>query len=398
MAKLAFFLSIFFTCFQAIAQEKEPSFTPSTVAVPVIPTSHTKSVDQFSKHINSHYQTPQEKVRTIYYWLAANIVYDVASLANMPLYYERQALITQTLSTRKAVCQGYAEVFQELCAKTGIPSYLVTGFVIPKGTSTPTSHAWVAAQVSGQWYLFDPTWGSGVVENGKFVPRINDRYFMVPPARMLLTHLPFDPLWQFQAQPMSYHAFLTTRNAGTSLKPSTTKPKKAFAFLDTLAVYAASSEKTKLTATLRRMSSHQFIPPVVLEHLKDIKQNLTVIKQNETIDQYNAAVSAFNTGIDQLNQFTRFKNNQFQPAKTDLALQQMLSGITHKLQEAKKLLQQIKPADNTNLFLSLQNMKAALEKAMVQAQKQEQFLVQYFKTPVSQRKALFYKQALAERL
>ncbi|WP_181305570.1 transglutaminase domain-containing protein [Rufibacter sp. XAAS-G3-1] len=397
MTKLTFILGIFFTFFQANAQETGTSFVPSTVAAPVIPTAQTKTTNGIARFVNSHYPTPHEKIKAIYYWLANHIAYDVVTLANMPLYYEKQALIAQTLTTRKAVCQGYAEVFQELCAKTGIPSYLVTGFVIPKGTNTPISHAWVAAQVSGQWFLFDPTWGSGVVENGKFTPRVNDRYFMVPPARMLQTHLPFDPLWQFQAQPMSYHAFISSRNSGTSPKSISAKPKPAFAFLDTLATYAASSEKAQLTATIRRMAANQVIPPVVLEHLNHLKKNLTLIRQNETVDLYNAAVNSFNAGIDQMNQFIRYKNNRFLPAKTDLALQQMLSGITHKLQDTKKLLQQIKPIDNANLFLSLQNMKATLEQALVQAAKQEQFLEKYLKTPVNQRNALFYKQALAER-
>jgi len=397
MAKLVFMLGLFFTCSQAIAQEQRTTFTPSTGAVPVIPLVQTKSTEGISRFINSHYQTPQEKVTAIFYWLTSHIVYDVAALANMPLYYEKQALISQTLTTRKAVCQGYAEVFQELCAKTGLRSYLITGFVIPKGTTTPMSHAWAAAQVNGQWFLFDPTWGAGVVENGKFIPRVNDRYFMVPPTRMIQTHIPFDPLWQFQSQPLSYHAFISARNSGSAVKASAAKPKPAFAYLDSLATYAASSEKGKLTATIQRMAANPIIPPVVLVHLNALKKNLVVIRQNETINLYNGAVTSFNGALDQMNQFIRYKNNRFLPFKPDLALQQMLTGITFKLQETKKLLQQIKPEDNSTLFLSLQNMKANLEKALVQAQKQEQFLEMYLKTPVKQRNALFYKQALADR-
>jgi transglutaminase/protease-like cytokinesis protein 3 len=30
------------------------------------------------------------------------------------------------------------------------------------------SHAWCASKIDNQWYIFDPTWGSGL-NNGKFV-------------------------------------------------------------------------------------------------------------------------------------------------------------------------------------------------------------------------------------
>jgi transglutaminase/protease-like cytokinesis protein 3 len=33
-----------------------------------------------------------------------------------------------------------------------------------------------ASKIDNQWYIFDPTWGSGFV-NGKFVNAFDDRYF-----------------------------------------------------------------------------------------------------------------------------------------------------------------------------------------------------------------------------
>ncbi|WP_125077654.1 transglutaminase domain-containing protein [Rufibacter latericius] len=389
MSKLVAIFFLFVLSFQVSGQNYAEPHEVSTSA-PVIPAAQARSIDGIARFINTHYKSPQDKVKAIYQWLTSNIAYDVQALSRMPLYYEKQSLIAQTLITRKAVCQGYAEVFHELCAKTGIPSYLITGFVVPRGTSAPMSHAWCAANLGGQWYLFDPTWGAGMVERGKFVPRINPKYYMVSPAKMVQTHLPFDPLWQFLAQPLTYQEFLTSRGAAP-------QPRPVFHFKDSLATYEASSEKAQLTGAIRRIEIQPTIPAVALDQLNHLKKNLSVVRENETIDLYNEAVVSFNTGIEQLNQFIQYRNNRFQPIKPDQELRQMTNDLNSQFSQTKRLLQKIKPADNTNLFLSLQNMKAMVEKAFVQVAKQEIFLKRYLKTPASQRHTLFYRQALADK-
>jgi hypothetical protein len=42
------------------------------------------------------------------------------------------------------------------------------------------------SKIDNQWYIFDPTWGSGFVNNGKFVNAFDDRYFKANPSEMLL--------------------------------------------------------------------------------------------------------------------------------------------------------------------------------------------------------------------
>ncbi|KAA3437814.1 transglutaminase domain-containing protein [Rufibacter hautae] len=395
MARLALFILIFFMGGQVRAQviRSPRAAVPageSVSAAPSIPAAQASTSDGLVRFLNSHYKTPQEKVKGLYDWLATNVAYDVQALARKPLFYEKQALIAQTLSTRKALCQGYAEVFQEVCAKMGVPAYVVTGFVIPRGMSQSMTHAWCAAQLQGQWYLFDPTWGAGVVEKGVFISRANTKYFMVSPAKMIQTHMPFDPMWQLQTQPLTYSEFISSRGA-------LPKPKPAFKFLDTLATYRSAPEKAQLTGAIRRMSANPVIPAVVLDQLNHLKKNLSVIRENETVDAYNMAVKTFNEGINALNQFIRYRNNRFLPARSDQELRQMASSCAGKFSETRRLLQQVNPADNTNLFLSLQNMKVSLEKAAAMVQKQNQFLDRYLSTPVKKREALFYKQALAER-
>ncbi|WP_205504592.1 transglutaminase domain-containing protein [Rufibacter psychrotolerans] len=373
----------------ALPQGRLQAPAPEAMAAPAIPAAQTRTTHGIAQYINQRYKTPQEKIKAIYFWLAINIAYDVQGLTTSPRYYERQALIRQTLQTRKALCQGYAEVFLDLCTKTGLKAHLITGFVIPSGTSTPMSHAWGAAQINGKWYLFDPTWGAGLLQGNLFVPRVNPRYFMVPPATMVKTHLPFDPLWQLLPQPLTYQEFL----AGQA-KPS--RPRPTFHFLDSVAAYEASSDRAKLRGTLRRMEANPVIPAVVLDQLNHLKQQAAVMQRNDAVDQFNAAVNAYNAGIDQLNGFIRYRNNQFQPQKSVGEIRKIMQGYSQHLQEAQRLLQQIHPLDNTSLLLNVQSMHQSLEKAFAQVAAQEKFLEKYLRTPPAQRKALFYKQAVAD--
>ncbi|SDZ81072.1 Putative cell wall binding repeat-containing protein [Oribacterium sp. KHPX15] len=48
----------------------------------------------------------------------------------------------------KAVCQGYAEAFQELCESAGLSTRIVSN----------SNHAWNLVKLDGQWYHVDITW------------------------------------------------------------------------------------------------------------------------------------------------------------------------------------------------------------------------------------------------
>jgi transglutaminase/protease-like cytokinesis protein 3 len=69
------------------------------------------------------------------------------------------------------------------------------------------SHAWCASKIDNQWYIFDPTWGSGFVNNGKFVNAFDDRYFKANPSEIIASHMPFDYMWQFLTYPISNQEF-----------------------------------------------------------------------------------------------------------------------------------------------------------------------------------------------
>jgi transglutaminase/protease-like cytokinesis protein 3 len=55
---------------------------------------------------------------------------------------------------------------------------------------------------------FDPTWGSGFVNNGKFVNAFDDRYFKANPSEIIASHMPFDYMWQFLLIPFQIKSFI----------------------------------------------------------------------------------------------------------------------------------------------------------------------------------------------
>jgi transglutaminase/protease-like cytokinesis protein 3 len=53
----------------------------------------------------------------------------------------------------------------------------------------------------------DPTWGAGHVQNNKYVRKLDDSYFKADPEKLIQTHHPYDPLWQFLYYPISEQEF-----------------------------------------------------------------------------------------------------------------------------------------------------------------------------------------------
>ncbi|MBQ7832830.1 MAG: SH3 domain-containing protein [Lachnospiraceae bacterium] len=88
--------------------------------------------------------TDLEKATAIYNWMRANISYDWS-------YSSRTT--NSTLSTRTAVCQGYAHTYQSLCCAVGLSVSVNDGY------RDNLSHSWNYAYVDGTKYFVDVTNG-----------------------------------------------------------------------------------------------------------------------------------------------------------------------------------------------------------------------------------------------
>ncbi|MBA9078217.1 transglutaminase domain-containing protein [Rufibacter quisquiliarum] len=360
----AFFYFILFLTlpFTGAAQATSP-FAHVDQKILQLPAQQSQSVEQLSTYINQQFKTPQERVRAAYVWLANNVAYDVAAL-NMNFTIKKgHNFVEQTLKTRKAICQGYAETFQELCQRAGVKTFFVGGYTKQLGRVEYIPHAWCAAQLDGQWYLFDPTWGAGYVEGNTFVKKYNEQFFMVAPAMMIKSHYPFDPLWQFSTLPITSKQF----NEGLPAAPNL---KIRFHYTDTLKAYDAQDENQRLAGTARRMQAHGVDHAFLANYLQHLNQGVE-------IDRYNAITDTYNRGIDLLNQFTYYKNKKQLSQKSEAELRKMLSTSVTNLQEAKKQMA------STHWQKGQQEMAAFarnIELALNQALSQEVYLDRYFQS------------------
>jgi len=148
-----------------------------------------------------------EKVRAIFRWVTENIAYDTDG------YFSGQygdLSPDGVLKSRRAVCDGYAGLFNMLGEAAGLEVVKVTGY--SKGYSYAvgdtydgtTNHTWNAVMIDNQWHLLDTTWGAGYLgENKKFVREFQEYYFLTPPEVFIYDHLPSDTRWQLLEQPVS---------------------------------------------------------------------------------------------------------------------------------------------------------------------------------------------------
>jgi hypothetical protein len=150
----------------------------------------------------------RDKALALYDWIAQNVRYDMASFLAEDLPDPSPELV---LSSRLAVCEGYARLFMAMSHAVGLEAVMVPGYskgFAPDEDRSKPDHAWNAVKLDGQWVLLDPTWGSGHIDQSKaFVAEFSRDWFAVPPERFVATHLPAEEKWQLLSPPLSQEAF-----------------------------------------------------------------------------------------------------------------------------------------------------------------------------------------------
>ncbi|HMU46291.1 MAG TPA: transglutaminase domain-containing protein [Chitinophagaceae bacterium] len=177
-------------------------------------------VENLAKELTQSCQTDREKVTRIFRWITDNISYktkayripvigaqsrrfangdfdeDTASLK--PL---NERVAENVISSRFAVCDGYARLFTSLCDYAGIKSEIIIGYA-NNGSEKPGSkfgvnHFWNAVFFDTKWHLVDAAWASGYVIPGKeeFVRDYDDKYFLCAPEVFVKDHFPENPYW-----------------------------------------------------------------------------------------------------------------------------------------------------------------------------------------------------------
>ena len=147
-----------------------------------------KEANKIVESIITSSMSEYERVKAIHDWIVINVQYDYAGL-NSNTLPQTAYNADGALCYKSAVCQGYAEAFQLLCAKAGVQAYMMYG---ESGNSVDgwDSHAWNVVRIDGEWYQIDCTWDDPLV-NGMVVTgssNLSYTYFLLTDKEMYYDH------------------------------------------------------------------------------------------------------------------------------------------------------------------------------------------------------------------
>jgi len=223
------------------------------------PRSAEKTVESLATYLNEKTTTDLEKVRAYYMWITANIDYDTKTFFSANPKPRTSA--ADALKYKRAICQGYSELFKALCEQSKIPCFLLSGYSKGYGYNTKkdltsADHAWNVVYLNDQWQLIDATWGSGYIDEKKnYVKMFFSEYFLTKPEQFILKHLPSDPMWQLLTCPIS---IIDYKKPDSEIIPKVEKCVGTFKFNDTIEAYLKLSPIDQQMASAER--SFRFNP------------------------------------------------------------------------------------------------------------------------------------------
>jgi len=169
------------------------------------------TIAQITYCLTNKFNDPILKTRAIFAWVANNIAYDC------PAYHaesKRKGKPEDVFRLKKAVCEGYANLFMEMCSYAKIQCLVVDGFArttnidIGETLSEP-NHSWNAVRLNNEWRLIDVTWASGFTDKKVkiFTPSYSDIFFFPDPDYFILSHYPKLSAWKLSRSNLSLKEF-----------------------------------------------------------------------------------------------------------------------------------------------------------------------------------------------
>ncbi|MEP6595524.1 MAG: transglutaminase domain-containing protein [Ginsengibacter sp.] len=331
-----------------------------------IPAAQTNTTADIATYINNDFDTDSKKIRAIYAWVTANIKYDKDSPHLAILNEDREQTITAALKRKKGVCENYAAIFNDICIKSGLKSFVIEGYTKQYGSVDKSPHAWCAALIENNWQLYDPTWDAGFAGSGLFTGSIKNDYFQAPPLVFIQSHMPFDPMFQLLDYPVTYNEF-----SNNNIQTNTHKPY--FNYTDSIAAYEKLNPLTQYSATALRMEKNGTPRKMVTNRINQLKMEIEIINQDKDAALYNSAVADYNDALAIFNTFLTYRNNQFIPAKIVSEVQTMFDGIEKLVAAANIKLKEVNRSMAT-LTLNTSAVEKKLNDLSAHAKEQQVFL------------------------
>lgn len=189
-----------------------------------------KNIATLTCKLTNELQTDIEKFRAIYLWICKNIDYDFEIYQRISLKREtykndpekfikwnidyRKSIFKKLRENKKTVCTGYAYLLQQMAFIAGIECKLINGYGRNSSINTNEinypNHTWNAVKLNNKWYLCDPTWSSGFLnEDSKFIHQFNNGYFLTKPKLFAKNHQPLNKTWTLLDTPQSNTSFVS---------------------------------------------------------------------------------------------------------------------------------------------------------------------------------------------
>lgn len=352
------------------------------------PDTCQSSLTSLGRYFSSSFKTQSLRARAIFTWTAMNITYDVANMGKVNAATPFDELVSNTLQTHKAICQGYVSVFKALCDVCGIEAFIVQGYTRQNDHINALSHAWIIALIDSSWYGFDPTWGSGYMNKGKYKRFFNDQFFMIRPEILIRDHMPFDPLWECLPSTVSNQEF-------TNGEVPSSGRQGAFTYADSISAYSSLSARDQCSAALRRLEAAGITNNLLADWSTYLREcvanenhNADATEKNKYVRLFNDAVASYNNCIYAFNQYADYWNRQFKPNRPEVEIVDMLNLCYSYLDACKKSLDNVIEGD-PGMKQSTDQLKIAVDVAKENLDKQKTFLKIYFNTDPQSRPLLF---------
>ncbi|WP_438966082.1 transglutaminase domain-containing protein [Flavobacterium sp.] len=347
-----------------------------------IPESETYSSENIAAYIQKNFSTQQDQIKAAYYYVIATISYDVTFEFTLNLVISEEDMNSKTINTKKGVCIHYAYFFKDIVQNLGYNCYLISGYTKQNQKLASLSHAWCGMQLEdNKWYIFDPTWDSGVIINGKFVRKITSNYFQISPEQSIKDHMPFDYIWQFLKNPYTEEDFI-------SGKQSTNSVNTYILFERLIATYSNQSQFQNTKDLKLRMEATGITSKLAKERYDLMIKQLEVFNMNSNLFQFQAITDEYNAAIKMFNDFITYRNNQFKPLKSDNEINTMIAMPLRILENCQTKIYKIGFVGQDNLY-ELNQFKRALIAVIEEAKTHKIFVDDYLKADKRERKRMF---------
>lgn len=333
--------------------------------------TYVRNLDKFSKkdlntavistRVTAPFTTETEKVRAIFIWITDNIKYDIKTIetdaGDRDPNDQKPAMV---IKRGKAVCEGYANLFQELCTNVGIKSLLATGNTKRLNGSIPwTGHAWNLVRADGKWHLVDATWGAGYInEKEKYVEEFDENYFFTPSNVFIRDHLPDDPAFQMLGVPITDKEFRLRDAAFEQMLRNKQKAPALPAFahvndtLNTIAAQDTANKKAIYAGISRRLFAAEPQSPKGYYYQGMAEYEVATTSINEFTQIWNAKGKVSNKTVD-----IQWVNRQLAN----------LDNAGRALEKAQKAFQQALAGGHQDNYLKYMNTLAARQMGVVKS-------------------------------